>query len=84
MHTEEPEILHRWTEYCSDLYNYEVDVELTALDFPQISSEEPLSILREEVGAAAKALNIGKPAGFNNIPAELVKAGGDATINVLT
>ena len=24
--TEENEILYRWTEYCSDLYNYETEV----------------------------------------------------------
>ena len=78
--TKEPEILHRWTEYCSDLYNGEP----TVLDCPQKPGEEPFPILRENVEAEVKAVNMGKSAGVNSIPAELVKAGGDAVINVLT
>ena len=34
--TEENEILNRWTEYCSDLYNYETDGDPIVLDCPQI------------------------------------------------
>ena len=34
--------------------------------------------------AAVKALNMGKSAGVNNIPAELVQAGGEAMIDILT
>ena len=41
-------------------------------------------ILREEVEAAVKALKMGKLAGVNNIPAELVQAGGEAMIDILT
>ena len=41
-------------------------------------------ILREEVEAAVKALKMEKSAGVNNIPAELVQAGGEATIDILT
>ena len=33
--TEENEILNRWTEYCSDLYNYETDGDPIVLDCPQ-------------------------------------------------
>ena len=50
--TDEPEILDRWTEYCSDIYNYETDGDPTVLDCPQIPSEEPPPILRGEVDAA--------------------------------
>ena len=32
--TEEPDILNRWTEYCSDLNNYETDGDPTVLDCP--------------------------------------------------
>ena len=34
--------------------------------------------------AAVKALKMGKSAGVDNIPAELVQAGGEAMIDILT
>ena len=72
--TEENEILNRWTEYCSDLYNYENDGDPIVLDCPQIPDEEHHLILREEVETAVKALKMGKTAGVDtcNIQAELV------------
>ena len=82
--TEENEILNRWTEYCSDLYNYETDGDPIGLDCPQIPDEEHHPILREEEEAAVKALRMGKSAGVDNIPAELVQAGGEAMIDILT
>ena len=82
--TEENEILNRWTEYCSDLYNYETDGDPIVLDCPQILDEEHHPILREEVEAAVKALKMGKSAGVDNIPAKLVQAGGEAMIDILT
>ena len=36
--TEENEILNRWTEYCSDLYNYETDGDSTVLDRYQLKN----------------------------------------------
>ena len=81
---EENEIFNRCTEYCSDLYNYETDGDPIVLDCPQISDEEHHPILREEVEAAVKLLNMGKSAGVDNIPAELVQAGGEAMIDLLT
>ena len=54
------------------------------LDCPQIPDEEHHPILREEVEAAVKALKMGKSAGVDNIPAELVQAGGEAMIDILT
>ena len=41
-------------------------------------------ILREEMEAAVKALKMGKSAGVDNIPAELVQVGGEAMIDILT
>ncbi len=41
-------------------------------------------ILRREVEAAVQSLKKGKSAGVDNIPAELVKAGGEDVITVLT
>ena len=41
-------------------------------------------ILREEVEVAVKVLKMRKPAGVDNIPAELVQAGGEAMTDILT
>uniref|UniRef100_A0A3Q2XUJ7 Reverse transcriptase domain-containing protein n=1 Tax=Hippocampus comes TaxID=109280 RepID=A0A3Q2XUJ7_HIPCM len=46
--------------------------------------EDTLPILREEVEAAVRALKKGKAAGVDNIPGELVQAGGQAMIDTLT
>ena len=81
--TEENEILNRCTEYCSDLYNYETDGDPTVLDCPQIPDEEHHHILREKVEAAVKSLKMGKSAGVDKIPAELIQA-GEAMIDILT
>ena len=40
--------------------------------------------LREEVEIAVASLKKGKSAGVDNIPAELVQAGGETMIDVLT
>ena len=82
--TEENEILNRRTEYCSDLYNYETEGDPIVLDCPQIPDEEHPPLLREEVELAVKALKMGKSAGVDNIPAELVQAGVEAMIDILT
>ena len=82
--TEVTEILNRWTEYCSDIYNYETDGDPIVLDFPQIPDEEHHPILREEVEAAVKALVMAKSVGVDNIPAKLVQARGEAMIDILT
>ena len=57
---------------------------LIILDCPQIPVEEHHPVLREEVEAAVKALKMGKSAGVDNIPAELVQTGGEAIIDILT
>ena len=58
--------------------HYETDGDPIVLDCPD---EEHHPILREEVEAAVK---MGKSAGVDNIPAELVQAGGEAMIDILT
>ena len=82
--TEEKEILSRWTEYCSKLYNYESCGDNTVLDCSQSPKEDLQPILREEVEIAVASLKKGKSAGVDNIPAELVQAGGETMIDVLT
>ena len=80
--TEEKEILSRWTEYCSELYNYESCGDNTVLDCSQPPEEDLQPILREEVEIAVASLKKGKSAGVDNIPAELVQAGGETMIDV--
>ena len=82
--TEEKEILSRWTEYCSELYNYESCGDNTLLDCSQPPEEDLQPILHEEVEIAVASLKKGKSAGVDNIPAELVQAGGETMIDVLT
>ena len=71
-----------WTQYCSDLYNYETDGDSMVLDCPQISDEEHHLILREEVEAAVKKAEDGTSAVLPS--AELVQAGEKAMIDILT
>ena len=80
--TEEKEILSRWTEYCSELYNYESCGDNTVLDCSQPPEEDLQPILREEVEIAVASLKKGKSAGVDNIPAELVQAGGETMTEI--
>ena len=82
--TEEQDIMNRWTEYCNDLHNQPSGGDQSVLKCPNRPIEDPHPILREEVALAIKSLNEGKSPGVNNIPAELVKTGGEYTIDVMT
>ena len=82
--TEEKEILSRWTEYCSELFNYESCGDNTVLDCSQPPEEDLQLIVREEVQIAVASLKKRKSAGVDNVPAELVQAGGETMIDVLT
>ena len=82
--TEELEILSRWTDYCSELYNHESCGDNTVLDCSQSPDEDLQPILREVVESAVASLKKGKSAGVDNISAELVQAGGETMIDVLT
>ena len=78
--TEDQEILKRWTEYCSELYNYTATGDSGVLQVPTATNNDKYPILREEVEVAVKSLKKGKSAGVDNIPGELVQAGGEAMI----
>ena len=54
------------------------------LDYSQPPDEDLQPILREEVVGAVASLKKGKSAGVDDIPAELVQAGGQSMIDVLT
>ena len=66
--TEEKGILIRWTEYCSELYNYENCGDNAILDSSQPPEEDLQPILHERVEIAVASLKKGKSAGFDNIP----------------
>ena len=53
------------------------------LDVPPPTNNDSYPILREEVEASVKSLKKGKSAGVDNIPLELVQAGGEAMIDML-
>ena len=81
--TEERQILNRQTEYCSELYNCKAGGDPSVLNCSQTDTEDDHPILHKEVEAAVQSLKKGKLAGVNNIPAELVHAGGDDVITTL-
>ena len=82
--TEERQILNRWTEYCSELYNHKTDGDLSVLNCTQTNTEDDHPIFHKEVEAVVQSLKKGKYAGVDNIPAELVQAGGEDAITTLT
>ena len=82
--TEEKDILHRWTEYCSELYNHQTTGNPEVLNVSPATNKDNHPILHGEVEAAVKTLKEGKAAGVDNIPGELIKAGGEDMISALT
>ena len=53
-------------------------------DRVQADTEDDNPILRKEAEAAVQSLKKGKSAGIDNIPAELVQAGGEDVITAFT
>ena len=75
---------YRWVEYCSELYNHKANGDPSVLNCTQTDTQIDHLILRREMEAAVQSLKKGKSAGVGNIPAELVQAGGEDVITVLT
>ncbi|WP_293703625.1 reverse transcriptase domain-containing protein, partial [Thiolapillus sp.] len=82
--SEERQILNRWAEYCSELYNHKANGDPSVLNCPPTDTEDDHPNLRREVEAAVQSLKKGKSAEVDNIPAELVQAGGEYVITALT
>ncbi len=57
--TEEHEVLTCFTEYCSDLYTQESNIDTTIPNGPYDTNDDKCSILRGEVEAAVKCLKVG-------------------------
>ena len=74
----------RRTENCSELYNHKANADPSVLNCPQTDTEDDHPNLRREMEAAVQLLKKWKSAGFDNIPAELVQAGGEDVITALT
>ena len=81
--TEEQDILKRWSKYCFELYNYRATGDPEVLNVHPATDNDNYPILREEVEAAVKSLKKGKSATADNVPAELVQAGGETMISAL-
>ena len=71
------------TDYCSELYNHENCGDNAVLDCSQCLEEDLQPIHLEEVEVAVASLKKGKSSGVDNIQ-ELVQAGGETMIDVLT
>ena len=56
----------------------------TVLDCSQPPEEDLQPILYEKAEIAVASLKKGKSSGLDNIPAELVQAGGETMVDVLT
>ena len=69
--TDEQQILNRWTEYCSELYNYKASGDPSVLNRPQTDTEDDHPILLREVEAEVQSLKKGKSVRVDKIPAEL-------------
>ena len=82
--TEEQEMTGRWTEYCSEFYNYQINADPSVLTCQESANDDDHPILSEEVEAGTRALKNGKAAGVDNIPAELIKHGGETVPDMLT
>ena len=66
------------------LCNCKANGDPSVLNCTQADKDDDHPILRREVEAAIQSLKKGKTAGVNNIPAELVQAGGEDVITSLT
>ena len=80
---ENEDILKKWTEYCSELYNYRATGDPEVLNVPPATNNANHPILREEAEAAVKLLKKGKSAGVDNILAELLQQGRESVVNAL-
>ena len=80
--TEVNDIKDRWKEFAEDLYDKTDHTTLTP-DIPITPQILEPDILRDEVARALHHLPNNKAPGADNIPAELLKASGDAGIDKL-
>ena len=79
------EVLRRLTECSNELYNHKTHPDQSILLNNQTAvSEDSPPILKREVEAAIRSLKEGKSPGVDNIPGEILKHGGDVSVEALT
>ena len=78
--TDTDDIKRRWLEYTKKLYEYN-EPDGTIVDLDNIQQEPPP--LKDEIARALKQLKAGKAPGTDEIPIELLKHGGNETINIM-
>ena len=81
----EEEIQQRWKDYYSELYNTPRQNDRSILtEIPSSMNTDKLAdVSREEVEKALHGMKNGKAAGPDGIPAELLKYGGQAMVDVM-
>ena len=76
--TESSAVLQRWTEYCNELYNYQLHPDPNIIKNSHRNEQErDPPILQTEIDDAIKKLKKGKSPGIDNVPSELIKSGGE-------
>ena len=65
---DDTEILNRWSEYCKDLYNYQIAPDRNLLSNRISYSEISPPIIKSEVEQAIRSIKKGKAGGVDNIP----------------
>ena len=77
MVTTKEDILKRWEEYCSELYDFDLNVEEATLDdLWQGQDQETPPLLEVEVDKAIGKLKTGKSAGIDGVCSVLIRSGG--------
>jgi len=78
------DIARRWKEHFEELYNIQNPVDKSVLaQLPSTTTDEMDNFMREEVVHQIKKLKTNKAPGFDNISAEMIKAGGDVSVHML-
>ena len=62
-----------------EVYNHKTSGDPSVLNCPHTDTEDDHPIFCKEVEAAVQSLKKGKSAGVDNIPTELVQAGGESS-----
>ena len=78
---ESRQILERWQEYCSGMYDMSDSEDMYEIHEPMTAETEPEPSL-DEITWAIKNLKNGKSPGCDEIPAELIKAGEEDSIHI--
>ena len=83
--TNKDEVMKRWTDYCSGLYNIELKTDESVIQTKvgNLEHDTP-DILKEEVESAIHTLSSRKSPGIDNVPSELLKHSGNHIIKPLT